>query len=596
MNQANNLIKRIDSMPNFSFGCKSPALLFLIKKNIKLNEETFEINFQVIRERFLKIFPESKTITENHIFSEVLSTQIITWSEIFKEYSNLINYEDGFLINDLYEDDSLVIIPAPLKFHQILASSISWLIKCLVIKEELSCEYLDAKFQELMNQLKKIRVVESNVPHFKSAADELDIPVFELDDGKVLQYGQGKNSKWLQSSFTDQTPLIGSTLAKNKHLASKILLDAGMPVPSHSLVGSSQQAVNVAEKIGYPVVVKPVNLDGGIGVAAGLKSPIDVVQAFNLAKKYSDNIMVQKHFTGRDYRITTFQGKILWVIERIPAGVEGDGIHSIRELLEIKNQDPNRGDGDHFALKKIKIDDEVNSLLVEANKNMDTILNVGEFVALKRRANIAAGGMPISVMGNVHIDNERLAIRAAELLGLDLAGVDLLIPDISQSWMTVGAAICEINSQPTLGSFTSKHVYKQIIETLLPNGGRIPITILMGFDTTNQADEVYQEHCLSGLTCGYVSKKGVFVGDEKVGNAPISTFHGAKSMIMDRRIDALVVDVNDFSFIQHGTPFDRIDKLIFNENFTRHGNENIELMMTRQYKMVKKLINNNLNK
>ena len=559
-----NPIQKITSIPNFAFGFQSEVLILELNHHVDnallLNEEVAEL----IQKRYINLYLNSKEYFEKSFKSNELSDHLILWASIFQRSVGLSIFEKGLEIKNPKITNKLVAIPSPLLAHKTLADGLNWLSKILLeSKESFEAASFDINVKKLNEALKKFSTAGSNVPLFKEAAYNLNIPVITVEESRVLQYGQGKNSRWMNSSFTNRTPHIGSTIAKNKHWCSKVLFNAGLPVASHVIVKSGEQAISVADKMGYPVVIKPIALDGGLGVAAGLRRPDEVIKAFNEASKYKVPIMLQKHFFGRDYRLSIFEGKVLWAIERQPASVVGDGIHTVQELVDIVNLDPKRGDGEHATLKKIILDEEAISLIQESNKSIGTVLKVDESLQLRRRANISAGGMPISVMGKVHVDNERLAIRAAELLELDLAGVDLLIPDISKSWMEVGAVICEVNSQPTLGSLTSRHVYKEVLSKLVPGNGRIPISIIMGYSESKDADQTFEKYSNQGLVCGYVSRNGLFIGDEKISNCLTSSFHGAKSLIMDKRVEALVVDVTDFSFVKLGTPFDRIDEFIY---------------------------------
>jgi len=554
MKLSNLLIKSYKSITNFGYGYQSSVLVIEFEKSSFIELEKPEKLTTILQGQYLKIYPNKCHLLNEAIdLTGNLMSCLCDWAYIFQK---------GSLIDHSDEKNLILIIPAPKSVHMILVQLIQWLVQFYN-----SAEIFDdfgknsQTITNIINQLSKFSVVSSNLPHLLEAASKLDIPVLELGGG-VSQYGQGKHSIWLNSTFTDKTPHIGTSLARDKHTSSKILFNAGLPVPPHALVQNIQQATVAAEKIGYPVVIKPVSLDGGLGVAAGLRNSDAVIKAFNDAKKYNSPIMLQKHIFGRDYRLTVFQGKLLWAVERVPGCVDGDGVNTIKVLVDKLNSNPQRGEGEHAILKKILLDAEALSLLQECHKTVDSVPEKGERVILRRRANVNAGGMPIAVMDIVHIDNQKLAIRAAELLRLDLAGIDLLISDISKSWMDVGASICEVNAQPSIGSLTAKHTYSIILKTLLPKGGRIPIAVVIGSQNSFESDELFNKYIEDGFMCGYVSRKGLFIGYEKISNVLISNFHSAQALILDKRIEALVIDVTDYSFVELGFPFDKIDILI----------------------------------
>ena len=195
---------------------------------------------------------------------------------------------------------------------------------------------------QVVADLQKNHSQESNVKFFIKAAFEMGMPFKELP-GQVVQYGQGKPGRWMSSTFSDETPFIAARMARNKPIAAAILRKAGIPVPGHKIARDVDSALKIAEEFGYPVVVKPADKDGGLGVAAGLRTPEELVTAFKSAMKYSNNILVEKHVNGKDYRITVFQNEVISAVERVPGGVTGDGRHTIRELVELLNADPRRG-------------------------------------------------------------------------------------------------------------------------------------------------------------------------------------------------------------------------------------------------------------
>lgn len=411
----------------------------------------------------------------------------------------------------------------------------------------------------------------SNVPRFIRAAYESGIPMLELP-GEVYQYGIGMRARWLDSSFTDMTPTISAKLSRNKLYAATLLRLAGLPVPLHRQVADPDEAIKIAHRLGFPVVIKPANLDGGMGVAAGLESDDDVRRAYVAAERYSREILVEKHVAGKDYRLTVFNGALIWAIERVPGGVIGDGRSSVAELVANVNADPRRRNHRHAPLKSLVIDDEAHELLRRQRLHETSVPTEGEFVRLRRVANVAAGGTPVAVFEKVHPDNAQLAIRAAEVLRLDMAGIDLLIPDISVSWRVSGAAICEVNGQPNLGQTTAAHLYVPILRNLVPGSGRVPTVLVMGAERPQEwLDALATQWKVDGECVGIVGPDGVMVGDELIHAAPVSPYEGGMMLVMNRTVSAIVVAVNDESSLQQGMPFDRCDAIVMAGTNFRFG-------------------------
>lgn len=418
------------------------------------------------------------------------------------------------------------------------------------------------KLQPVINNLKAHGAKASNVPRFVKAAFELGYPMRELPDGSY-QYGIGRNARWMDGSFTDVTPNMSAKFARNKVWASDLLRQAGLPVAPHRLVGDIATALKVAEQLGYPVVVKPADRDGGIGVAAGLETEDEVREAIAAAQKYSPNVLVEKHVQGRDYRVTVFNGRAIWAVERVPGGVTGDGQHTVRQLVDQLNTDPRRGGGTLSALKALVLDAEALRLLENQGLTEEAVPAVGQFVRLRRAANVASGGTPVAVFDKVHPDNARLAVRATQALRLDMAGIDLLIPDIAVSWRETGAFICEVNGQPTLGQTTAAHLYAPILRHLVPGSGRVPVFAVVGAAHPNVwIDALSAILEAQGVKVGSVGPQGVRLGSEWLTKGPVTTYAGGQMLALHRAVGAIVVAITDAGCLQTGLPFDRIDGLI----------------------------------
>jgi len=402
----------------------------------------------------------------------------------------------------------------------------------------------------------------SNVPRFVKAAYQLDLPLLELPGG-INQYGVGAQARWLDSSFTDVTPVISARISRDKRIASAVMRQFGLPVPAHHLVADADGAVQAAHRLGYPVVVKPADKDGGVGVAAGLVSDDEVKQAFDGARRHSSNILVEKHIEGKDYRVTVFNGEAIWAIERVPAAVVGDGNLSVNALIAQTNSDPRRGSSEHSPLKHLVLDPEAIRLLNKQDLEADSVPASGQFVRLRRAANVASGGMPVAVFDQLHPDNAQLAVRAAQSLRLDLAGIDLLIPDIAVSWRQTGAAICEVNGQPNLGQTTAAHLYAPILKQLVPGRGRIPTVLLVGADKPHEWIAALTPHMAQFSTgLGTVCGGEVKINGQLIFEGSGATFHLGRMLVLNRQVDCMIISIDDDSILLNGLPVHRFDALI----------------------------------
>jgi cyanophycin synthetase len=393
---------------------------------------------------------------------------------------------------------------------------------------------------------------------FLEAAHQRRMPWFRFGAGPTFQIGLGARGRWLQSSFTDATSVIGAKVARNKVEAASAMRQAGLPAPKHWIVADADEAVNAAKDLGYPVVVKPYDLDGGQGVFVGLTDEAGVRKAFGEARKHSTNLLVERFIEGRDYRLVVLHGRLIWAFERVPGGVTGDGKSTVRQLVDALNADPRRGDRSSIGLKKLVFDEEAVERLARMGMDGDSVPDAGERIRLRGVANVGAGGTPVGVFEQVHPDNRRLAERAARALRLDVAGVDLIIPDIGRSWIETGGGICEVNAQPSIGAANSAPLYGRIVESLIEGDGRIPIAVVAGAPADSKAFVLIARIvAAAGLKVGLATPRGVWIDGEMVLPGPVDAFAGGRLLIRDNTVEAALVAVDDTRILNTGLPFDR---------------------------------------
>lgn len=380
-----------------------------------------------------------------------------------------------------------------------------WLMNELAAGRPAQVDALASQVEELSRRFRPLAPAGINTLRFLRAAHDIGIPWRHVANN-VYQLGWGARSRWLDSSFTDETSTISASLARDKVACAKVLRDVGLPVPKHQLVRTAEQAVKVAQALGYPVVLKPANLDGGAGVMAGLRDAQAVTQAFAAAGKLSKRILVEQFIEGSDYRIRTCNGVVNGVVVRKPAAVIGDGIQSVQALLESTNReraglnstlDPDYEQGN----KRIVVDDEVRQWLRAQGLDLDSVVPSGQRVRLRGAANVSLGGTLLEVSKGAHPDNLDLALRAAAALRLDVAGVDLLLPDIKQSWKETGGVVCEVNGQP---QFSHSAAIEDVLQLLVTQQGRIPVVFLYGLSSGNDLKEfVIAELLAEGLRAAW---------------------------------------------------------------------------------------------
>ncbi len=449
----------------------------------------------------------------------------------------------------------------PICFHPVAIFIMKFFNYYLLQPSFMISQSIVEELNSLLNTLKMHAPRGSNSLRFLKAAFETKIPWRHIANN-TFQYGYGKFSRWLDSSFTDKTPHISATLIENKKNIAYVLSQAGFPVAENYIANSEIDALRIAQKLNYPVVVKPIDGRAGKGVYTYLNSEDHVKKAFYATKKHTSNVMVEKHIVGRDYRLLVFNGEMIWAIERLPASVTGDGISDIQTLIAKHNQDHQS----HYPLRHIQINEDILDYLSEQHLSLQTVISAGKFIALTRIANISMGGTPVKVE-KIHPDNQHLVESAAKLLRLDLVGIDFISPDIQQSYRENGGKIIEVNVQPQLGSTTAPHIYQQILSSLIPDQGRIPIIIIFG----NKNNHLhYVEHIQNYLKMS-ASKIGLAISNSVIMNnvemdMP-SLFTAGQHLLMMDDMDMIIYWVNDDKDIEkQGLPFDCYDDLILLED------------------------------
>lgn len=418
-----------------------------------------------------------------------------------------------------------------------------------------------ARHGQLLERLGRLKLSGTNTLRFLEAAHVADIPVPAISD-IYCQFGWGKNQLLAKSSILSTTHTLPVMIARDKFSSSQILRRGGLPASIHELANSWEQARKIAARLGYPLVVKPADLDGGVGVFAGLRNERQLADAWNEASKHGRKILVEQHCEGEDFRLIVIDGTLRWAVGRQPAGVTGDGQHSIAELVEISNRDPRRGYHATASLRPLTLGDEALGLLEEHGCTIDSIIEAGRFVRLRRASNLSSGGLPVVVTDDVHPDNRALVERAVNLIGLDVAGVDMIIPDIAKSWRDIGGTIIEINAQPQLIAASQTHLYGDILRARINGSGRIPTALLLtGQDSglTARLLERLAEPGFAGV--GLAAQGEAYLGGSSIGMSGFSPFQAGQALLMHRDVEALLVVAADDSLLKSGLPFDRFDML-----------------------------------
>lgn len=401
-----------------------------------------------------------------------------------------------------------------------------------------------------------------------AAARRRRIPVTRLNEQSLLQLGWGANQRRIRASVTDRTGLIATELAGDKSRAKAMLQAIGCPVARGAVVRSADEAWRAAGELTPPVVVKPLDGNHGRGVTTGLTDEAGVRAAFDLAVQHSARVIVEEQLPGRDHRVLVVAGQVQAVAERIPAHVAGDGEHTVAELVERVNLDPRRGDGHEKMLTRIRLDQGALDILAQQDLTPDSVPEAGRFVPLRGAANLSTGGTAVDRTNDIHPDNAAIARRAALTLGLDVAGVDLLAPDITRSIRDTGGGVVEVNAAPGLrmhlepSAGQARDVAEPIIRSLYPTSSRarIPVLAITGTNGKSTTGRMVA-HILKadGRTVGLTNTSGVYIGDERVHAGDASGPKSARMVLRDPTVEAAVLECARGGVLREGLAFDRCD-------------------------------------
>ncbi|GAB3412657.1 cyanophycin synthetase [Massilia agilis] len=398
------------------------------------------------------------------------------------------------------------------------------------------------------------------------AAVARGIPYRRLTEGSLVMFGWGSRQRRIQAAEMDCTGAIAESIAQDKELTKKLLHAAGVPVPLGRTVSDPDDAWAAALEIGLPVVIKPKDGNQGKGVTVNVTTREQLTAGFHTASEFRDEIMVERYLPGHDFRLLVVGDKLVAAARRDPPSVVGDGVHTVRELVEIVNKDPRRGSGHATSLTKIRFDDIALASLAKQGYNADSVPPKGERVRLRNNANLSTGGAATDVTDDVHPEVAARAIAAANMVGLDICGVDLVCDSVLKPIEEQGGGIVEVNAAPGLRMHISpsfgkgRAVGEAIISTMFKDGddGRIPVVAVTGTNgKTTTVRLIAHLLSASGLRTGMTNTDGVYIEGRRIDSGDCSGPRSARNVLLHPDVDAAVFETARGGMLREGLAFDR---------------------------------------
>jgi cyanophycin synthetase len=398
------------------------------------------------------------------------------------------------------------------------------------------------------------------------AARTMGIPHRRVGPNSLVVLGYGSKQRRIYASTTDEIGFIANAISCDKDLTKSLLLAAGVPVPEGRPVGDADEAWEAAVELGTPVVVKPRDSDYGLGVTLNLTTREQVRAAYDHARKVSQEILVERHIPGSVYRLLMINGRLIAAVRRDPALVVGNGRSTIAELVELANADPRRGDNPPFPIRKMRLDEPALEALAGQGYTPASVPPAGTRVLIQLKPHLLTGGTNADVTNEVHPEVAACAARAARIIDLEIAGLDLVARDITKPLEEQGGVVLEVNAGPGIRPHLepdegeSRPVAREILETLFRPGesGRIPVVAVTGVNGKTTVTRLIA-HLLhgTGVCVGMTCTDGIFIADRRIATGDCGGPRSARDVLLNPEVEAAVLETGRGGILREGLGFDR---------------------------------------
>lgn len=397
------------------------------------------------------------------------------------------------------------------------------------------------------------------------------IPYIRLNKHSLVQLGYGIHQKRIRATIASTTSNIAVDIACDKEETKALLGAAEIPVPKGDVIRSMEGLKEAVERLGYPIVIKPIDGNHGKGNTTNIINWEQAVKAFEAAKHYSRSVIVERFITGYDFRVLVINYKFICAALRTPASVVGNGVHSIQALIDETNKDPRRGYGHEKVLTQITIDAFTQKMLDDLGYTLETVPAEGERVILKPTANLSTGGTSSDVTDEVHPANIFMFERIARIIGLDICGIDVMASDLRTPLQETGGAILEVNAAPGFRMHVEpaeglpRNVAEPVVDMLFPNrhNGRIPIIAITGTNGKTTTTRL-TAHIAKGARkkVGYTTSDGVYIQNQLMMRGDCTGPVSSQFVLKDPTVDFAVLECARGGILKNGLAFSQCDVAI----------------------------------